>query len=113
MKMLDFNALQQPTWSLKLKDENCTVVNLSLPSVELLDRLIAATPELQEVTKTKDGKTIHAVYELIADVMNCNADGFSFTGDELRVKYHLSLLDLFTFVAGYLDFVKEIQEAKN
>ena len=113
MKMLDFNAIQQPTWALKLKDEAQTVVNLSTPNVELVDRLIAAVPELQEVAQTKDGKTIRAVYALIADIMNCNDDGFKFTAEELRDKYKMSLLDVFRFASGYMDFVKELQDAKN
>jgi hypothetical protein len=113
MKMLDFNAIQQLTWPVKLKDKAQTVVNLSVPTVELVDRLIAAAPELQDVAKNKDGKTIRAVYTLIADLMNCNDDGFTFTAEELRDKYRMSLLDVFKFTAGYLEFVKEIQDAKN
>jgi hypothetical protein len=113
MKMLDFNALQKPTWPIKLRDDAQTIVNLSTPTVELVNRLIAATPDLQEVAKTKDGKTIRAVYELIADLMNCNEDGFTFTAEELRDKYKLELLDLFQFAAGYMEFIKEMQDAKN
>jgi hypothetical protein len=113
MKMLDFNALQKPTWPVKLKDEAQTVVTLSAPTVELVDRLISATPELQEAAKTKDGRTIRAVYELIADLMNCNEDGFIFTAEELRDKYRLTLIDVFKFCAGYMTFVKEMQDAKN
>lgn len=113
MQMLDFNSINQPTWQVKLKDEGQTVVNLSTPTVELVDRLIASTPELQEAAKTKDGRTIRAIYQLVADIMNCNDDGFTFTEEELRNKYHMSLLDVFRFVAGYMDFVKEMQDAKN
>lgn len=113
MKMLDFNALQQPTWPLKLKDEAQTVVNLSTPSVALVDRLTAMTPALQEAAQTKDGKTIRAVFELIAEIMNCNEDGFIFTAEELRDRYKMSLLDAFRFTAGYMEFVQEMQEAKN
>lgn len=61
MKMLDFNAIQQPTWPVKLKDDAQTVVNLSAPTVALVDRIAAAAPGLQEATKTKDGRTIRAV----------------------------------------------------
>lgn len=113
MKMLDFNAIQQPTWAIKLKDDEQTVVNLSAPSVDLVDRLVAATPELQDAAKTKDGKTIRAIYALVADVLNCNDDGFAFTAEELRDRYRLTLLDVFKFVAGYLEFIKEIQDVKN
>jgi hypothetical protein len=113
MKMLDFNAIQQPTWPVKLRDDAQTVVNILTPSVGLLDRLTAAVPELQEVAKTKDGRTVRAVYELIAEIISCNDDGFTFTAEELRDKYRMTLLDVFKFVAGYLEFVKEMQDAKN
>lgn len=113
MKMLDFNAIQQPTWQVRLKDAAQTVVNLTAPTVELVDRLIAAAPELQDVAKTKDGSAIRATYELIADLMNCNLDGFTFTAEELRDKYKMTLIDVFHFAAGYMEFIKEIQDAKN
>lgn len=113
MKMLDFNSLQQPTWPVRLKDEAQTVVNIATPTVELLDRLVAATPELKEATKTKDGRTIRAVYNLVAELLNCNDDGFIFTAEELRDKYKMSLLDVFRFVSGYMEFIQEIQDAKN
>lgn len=112
-KMLDFNAIQQPTWPVKLKDKDSTVVNLTAPTVELLDKLMAAAPELKETAEYKDGRTIRAVYELVASLMNCNDDGYTFTAEELRAKYRLSLLDIFRFVSGYFDFIKEIQDAKN
>jgi integrase len=111
--MLDFNAIQQPTWSIKLKDDGQTVVNIATPTVELVDRLMAATPELQEAAKSKDGRTIRAIYELIAELMSCNEDGYTFTADELRDTYRMTLLDVFRFVGGYMDFLKEMQDAKN
>lgn len=113
MKMLDFNAIQQPTWPVRLKDDAQTIVNLSAPTVQLLDRLMAAAPEMNEAAKTKDGRTVRALYELIADIMNCNDDGYAFTADELRDKYHMTLLDVFRLSAGYMEFIKEIQDAKN
>lgn len=113
MKMLDFNAIQQPTWPIKLRDEAKTIVNLSAPTVELFDRLAASTPALQEAAKTKDGATIRALYELLADLINNNEDGITVTAEELRDKYRLKLYDVIVFYAGYMDFVKEIQEAKN
>ena len=113
MQMLDFNALQQPSWPVKLKDDEQTVVHVSAPTVELYDRLIAATPELGNVSKTKDGRTIRALYNLVADIMSINDDGYKFTGEELRDKYRLTLVDIIRFVGGYLKFQKEIQDAKN
>ena len=113
MKALDFNAIEQPTWPVTLKDPDRTVVHLTAPTVDLVDRLVATAPELQAVAERKDGRTIREVYALIADVLNCNDDGFTFTAEELRDKYRLTLLDVFRFTAGYMDFVKEMQDAKN
>lgn len=113
MQMLDFNALQQPSWPVKLRDDEQTVVHVSAPTVELYDRLITATPELEQAAKTKDDRTIRALYNLVADIMSINDDGYKFTGEELRGKYRLTLVDIIRFVGGYLQFQKEIQEAKN
>lgn len=113
MNMLDFNSIQHPTWQVCLKDTAKTVVNLTAPSVELVDRLLATAPELQEVAKNKDGNAIRATYQLIADLMSCNDDGFTFTAEELRDKYKMTLLDVFQFSAGYMEFIKELQDAKN
>lgn len=113
MKALDFNALTQPTWQITLKDPLHTVVNLAAPTVDLVERLIAAEPELSEAAKTKDGRTIRAVYALTAEIMSCNDDGYTFTAEELRDKYNLTLLDVFRLHAGYMEFVQEIQNAKN
>lgn len=113
MKALDFNALTQPTWQITLKDDAHTAVNLAAPTVDLVERLIAAEPELSEAAKTKDGRTIRAVYALTAEIMNCNDDGYTFTAEELRDKYRLTLLDVFRLHAGYMEFIQEMQNAKN
>ena len=111
MQMLDFNSIQQPTWPIKLKDE--TVVHLSVPSVDMIERLLAMAPELEEIASKKDGRSIRAAYDLVAQIMSCNDDGYAFTAEELRDKYRMTLLDMFKFVAGYMEFAKEIQDAKN
>lgn len=113
MKMLDFNAVQQPTWALKLKDEAQTVVTLSYPTLELAERLTSLGGELQEIVTKKDGRAIRGTFGLIAEVMSCNEDGFTFTAEELRDKYHMTLLDVAKFVAGYMEFLNEANEAKN
>lgn len=113
MQMLDFNALEQPTWPITLRDAEKTVVNLTFPTVELFDRLTAMVPELEQVKQTKDGNTIRSIFNLVAELMNCNEDGFEFKAEELRDRYRMRLLDVFTFVAGYMDFIGEAQNSKN
>lgn len=113
MQMFDVNAIQQPTWQIKLGDPAQTVVNLNYPTVDLLDRLMAVAPEIEEIAKKKDGEIIRTLYGVIADVMNVNADGFTFTGEELRDKYRMSLLVVAKFVAGYFEFIEQANNAKN
>lgn len=113
MEMLDFNALQQPTWPVKLRDKDQTVVTLVAPSVETYDRLLAAAPKLEAVAQEKNAKAIRAVFDLVADIMSANDDGLVFTAEELRDKYRMSMVDVFKFVAGYMQFIKEIESAKN
>ena len=113
MQMLDFNSIVQPTWPVKLKDEEQTVVNLAAPTVQMLEKLQATAQELKKVAKEKNGKTIRAVYALIAEIMSCNDDGFTFTAEELRDKYKMTFVDLVKFVSGYFDFIQEIKDAKN
>lgn len=113
MQMLDFNAIQKPTWPIKLKDDAQTVVHLSPITVDLVDKLTAAAPELRSVAASKDSRSISAVYDLVAEIMSANEEGVAFAADELIVKYRMTLLDVFKFVAGYMEFIKEIQGAKN
>jgi hypothetical protein len=113
MKALNFNDLEQPTWAVTLRDDDQTTVNLLAPSVELIDRLTAMAPALREAADTKDGRAIKAAYGLIAEVMSCNDDGFTFTAEELRDRYKMKFIDLLVFTKGYFDFIDEIKNAKN
>lgn len=113
MQALDFNALQQPTWPITLKDDDKTQINITVPSVDFVDRLTAMAPQLKATAKAKDGRAIQAAYKLIAEIMSCNDDGYEFTAEELRDHYHMTFLDLLVFVKGYMEFIEEIKEAKN
>lgn len=113
MKALNLNDIERPSWPITLRDEEQTVVNVLTPEVDLVERLIAMAPKLDKVSKTKDGKLIKAVFELLAELLNVNEDGLTFTPEELRDRYKIRMIDVFKIVAGYLEFVKEIQDAKN
>ena len=104
-KMIDFNALQHPTLPITLSDENRTVVHIAPPSVALLDRLYAAVPELQGVAQQRDHGAVDAIYSLIADLINCNDDGYVFTGDALKREYNMSLYSVVVFIRAYLSFI--------
>lgn len=111
MKMLDFNAIEKPTWPVKLKDG--TTVNLAYPSVELVERMEAMGLEFDSIAKKKDARSIRATFAAVAEAMSCNDDGFTFTAEELRDKYRMTFLDLVVFTHGYLEFIAEAGTAKN
>lgn len=112
-KMLDLNALDQPILELKLRDPERTVFRLTAPSVKQYERFIAAKAELAEIAKVQKPEQIKKLFELTADLINCNADYITVTAEELRDKYRLRFGDLVVIFAAYLDFVKEINNAKN
>lgn len=113
MQMFDFNAIQKPTWPIKLADDAQTVVHLSYPSLELADRLTAMSESLKDVVSNNNGEAISKAFSVVAAVMSCNEDGLTFTAEELRDKYHMTLLGMARFTAGYLTFLKEANDAKN
>lgn len=111
MKNLDFNSVQQPEWAITLKDDARTVVTLTAPTEKLIERLVTVAGELSEIKG--DEQAIEGVFSLIADVMNNNLDGLTFTSETLRETYRLNFYDAVLFVRQYLVFIKEITEAKN
>lgn len=113
VKTLDFNALEKPVLELTLKDKDRTVVRATAPTEELVERLMSASSELTKVVKDDTGETIRALFELIAELMNCNIDGLTFTAEELRDKYGMKLYEATVFVKVYLDFIQELNSAKN
>lgn len=113
MKKLDLNALQRPTLDLTLRDEKRTEVHLTLPSTKLVEKLLAIAPELSNVAKNADAQSIKALYTLAADLISNNEDGLAFTAEELRDTYGVRFEDLFFIFPAYLEFVNEVQSAKN
>lgn len=113
MKKLDLNALQRPTLDLTLRDENHTEVHMTLPSTKLIEKLLALAPELSKIAKSADGQSIKALYSLAADLISNNTDGLTFTAEELRDVYGVRFEDLFLIFPAYIEFVNEVQSAKN
>ena len=112
-KILDLNALDQPVLELKLRDENRTVFRLTTPTTKLVERFIVAKSELADVASSRNTDKIKALYELMAELISCNADYITVTAEELRDKYRLTFGDLVVIFSAYLDFLKEFSDAKN
>lgn len=112
-KILDLNALDQPILEVKLRDEKRTIFRLTTPTTKLVERFSTAKAEMNAVAKSKDVEKIKKLYELTAELFSCNADYIDVTAEDLRDKYRLTFGDLVVIFAAYLDFIKEINNAKN
>ena len=112
-RVFDFNALEQPTLEVTLRDAAKTKVRLTVPTTGVVERFMAASAEVGKLTKNPDGALIRALFALWAEVFSNNADGLTFTAESLRDKYKLELVHLICFQPAYLDFIAEIQNAKN
>lgn len=112
-KTLDFNSVQRPTMTLIMKDVAQTKIRVGAPTEALIERLQALMGELEEVLEKGDSKSIRLMYDLAAELINCNRDFIRVTGADLRDLYNLYMEDLILFFNGYLDFINEITHAKN
>lgn len=112
-KKLDLNALEQPTLELTLLDDNKTTFRLVCPDVHLVERFMAAAKELPNVKSDKQPDTIKKLYELTAEMVSCNYDDIKVTAEELRNKYRVKFVHLIFIFNDYLEFINEINEAKN
>lgn len=113
-KSLDFNAIQKPTLKLTMKDDARTVVNVSAPSLDFVERAQALDPVIKKLQKGGDAREVfRKIYEFYAEVLSDNEDGLKVTADELRNVYKLSLMDLFALQAIYMEFIDDIKNAKN
>lgn len=113
VKKLNFNALEQPVLEITLRDKEQTVVRVIAPTEDLVERFTAAAAEIQSITSDNNGETIKALYGLIAELINNNLDELKFTADSLRTQYNMKLYDMVIFVRVYLEFIQELENAKN
>jgi hypothetical protein len=109
----DFSSLEQPVLEVTFNDEAHTKVCLTVPTTELVEKFITFSEEMKDLTKNPDGSLIKSIFGLWADLFNCNTAGMHFTAEDLRDKYGLKLVHLILFQPKYLDFIAEIQNAKN
>lgn len=113
MKALDLNALEQPVLELTFKDDDRTTVRLTYPTEKLVERFTSASASLNTVSRSKNPTQIKKIYELLADIVNCNDDGLVVTAEELRDKYRVNFLSLTFIFKAYLEFLHELNDVKN
>lgn len=117
-KTLDFNKLNRPTLPMVMCDAEKTAIKVTTPVEALIEELEATLPELQSVMDGKDQEAVDLCYDLAARLISCNTTGLKVTADDLRGKFWpkdriMNQLYLVTFYEAYLDFIHEINNAKN
>lgn len=113
MKKLDFNSIQQPTLELTMRDDARTVLHVTTPSEQLIRELLTFAEEMKEILEKKDGRAIEASFDLMAKLMSCNEEYITLTAKDLRDIYRFTLSDMIIFTQAYLEFINEINNAKN
>lgn len=111
IRELDLTALEQPELKLTLPDK--TVIFVTLPEEKLVEKLMSAAPELRPVSNSQDPVAVKALYDLLADMLSNNRTGQQFTAEDLRDKHGVKFAHLVFIYKAYLDFIMEIQNAKN
>ncbi len=112
-KTLDFNAYQRPTLDLTMKDKERTVIRVTLPKTAVIKKMQEGLNNLQNVIKEETSDSMHALFALAAELMSANIDQVAVTAEDIRGKYKMDLEDLLVFFQAYLDFVRDVQNAKN
>lgn len=117
-KTLDFNKLNRPTLPLVMADENKTHIFVTTPHEALIEELAANLDEFQTVLKSENEGAVNACYGLAARLISYNTAGLEVSAADLRGKYWpaeriANQLYLMAFFSAYVDFIKEINNAKN
>lgn len=112
--VLDLNAFERRTLELTLTDEKRTVIHLTVPDVDTVQKVQAALPVLSRFKSGNLGD-LKTVYEVTAEIMSCNEEGMTFTAEDLSIggKYNLHLEALVVIFSAYTDFITDIASAKN
>ena len=112
-KTFDFNSLNRPTLEVTFPDAAHTVIRVTTPTEAVFEKFITKSKEMGTLNKQKDSALLRECFQLYADIFSCNLEGMTFTAEDLRDVYGLRLEHLVMFNPSYLDFLAEIQNAKN
>lgn len=110
---LNFNSLERPHLKLTMRDADHTVLRVTTPTEELVEKLTACAGELHEVLEKKDADATRAAWDLLADLLSYNMEGIKVTAADLYGKFGLYLEDAIVLMKAYLDFITELTNEKN
>lgn len=113
-RTLDFNSIERPTLNVTMRDEARTVVRISVPTEGFVEQLEALKPTIAKMKENSNtAELFNSMFGFFAKVLSHNEDRLEITAEDLRDKYKLTLVDLFTLYSAYMAFIKDIKTAKN
>ena len=112
-RTLDFNAIEKPTLDVTMRDKERTVLHLSVPSVDFVEKMQALEPTIKKMKNGSTRENFIKLYGFFAEVLSHNEDCIKVTAEDLRDIYKLNLVDLFTLYSAYEAFIEDIKNAKN
>lgn len=108
-KTLDFNALKKKYLTVKLADENNTVLMIKTPTKRILDRFTAMKNTTTESMMDEDA--VDVLYDLIADILSHNKGGVIVSRED--IENAMDYEDIVVFIRTYMEFINEVINSKN
>ncbi len=98
---------------LRVELDEETIVRVTVPTVDMVEEFKESLPELLAVLKGEGPDSKKALYELAANLINCNLDAERVTVADLVNKYDWALEDLTKFYLDYMAFIESVENEKN
>lgn len=108
-KTLDFTKQKKEYLTVKLNDDDNTVLLVGTPTKEMLSEFIDINERIND--DGANSEAIDELYEICAKVMSRNKGGIKITADYLAGFFDLE--DIMVFLNGYTEFVSSLSNAKN
>lgn len=114
-KTLDFTTKKKKFLTVKLNDDEKTVLAVNTPTKAIFDVLFECSALLNDIENTDDADAVanamSTLYEACAMVLSHNKNRKHFTATDLEDMFDFD--DLLLFFTTYMDFVGEVANAKN
>ena len=111
-KVLDFNKLKKRYLTVTLADKERTTIMIGTPTKKTVDELLALKYNLEELKDDYGNEeSTDELYKACAKIMSNNKGGIEISKEKLEDTFDFE--DIMVFFNAYMEFVKEITNAKN
>lgn len=108
-KTLDFNTRKKEYLTVKLNDENKTVLMIGTPTKAILTEFLLINETIGD--DGADMEAIDSLYDVCAKVMSFNKGGINITSDYLSTFFDVE--DIMVFFNAYTEFMASVTNSKN